>query len=398
MMDILSAARWLQRNAQSFGADPSVPITTFGESSGATLSQLMMMIPAAQGIVGKSIAESGGIYAQNLADAYVATRDIARVLGCPVHPDTEMKACMQRASAADIVFNSQNSSWGPTVDGIFLREDPSRLLEKGLLNTDVAVLWGGNTNDSTHPSYGEHVSRKEYISQLNATIHGRGSFGSTRSERDQESPMSKSATHRQIHLHRRTTLRGNTAEIAQPMHTQAYDALLQRALELYPPKAALESNNVLLVGWFQSDQFLCNQKADILLASNALTQRSGADATKARAYLYRFNWWFQSNKECTADSNYHSPESGSNHCDEMTFVFGQPIYDLGAAPGDGYRDISLIERRGEIIAVWNEFFTLFVGLLTDPSNMVTDFGRSTHRKMRITLTKYTSSKLSNPVF
>eukprot|EP00041_Stephanoeca_diplocostata_P018341 m.383668 g.383668 ORF g.383668 m.383668 type:complete len:636 (+) comp20983_c0_seq1:104-2011(+) len=336
MMDILSAARWLQRNARAFGADPLLPITTFGESSGATLSQLMMMIPAAQGVIGKSIAESGGIYAQSLPNACAATRDIARVLGCPTHPDAEMKACMQRAPAAEIVYNSQNSSWGPTVDGIFLREDPSTLLAKGLLNTDVDILWGGNTNDSAHPSYGAHVSRKEYISRLNDTIHGRGGYGERQRVWGVQSPMSKSVRHRQLHLHYRAVT-GMTGR-AHGMSIRADDALLQRALELYPP---IDGNNVLRVGWFQSDQFLCTQKSDVLLASTAFANRSGKNGGRSsRAYLYRFNWWFQSNKECTADSNYHPPQSGSNHCDEMTFVFGQPIYDLGASPGDGYANCS----------------------------------------------------------
>ena len=39
--------------------------------------------------------------------------------------------------------------------------------------------------------------------------------------------------------------------------------------------------------------------------------------------LCRFDWLFQSTTTCVADSNYHTPTSGSNHCDEMTFVYGQ---------------------------------------------------------------------------
>ena len=50
----------------------------------------------------------------------------------------------------------------------------------------------------------------------------------------------------------------------------------------------------------------------------------------AGAFLYRYNYWFQSNKTCTAVSNYHAPELGSMHQDEVSFVFGQPIFmDLG---------------------------------------------------------------------
>merc|ERR1712179_396270 len=89
--------------------------------------------------------------------------------------------------------------------------------------------------------------------------------------------------------------------------------LLREALALYPPKPTSE-NNAQLVGWFQSDETLCKVRREVMAA--ATTGRA------TQAYMYRFDWFFQSNKSCTADSNYHDPASGSNHCDEMTFVFG----------------------------------------------------------------------------
>lgn len=88
------------------------------------------------------------------------------------------------------------------------------------------------------------------------------------------------------------------------------------------------------VGWFSSDQFLCNAKREVLGASKALA------ASRGSAYLYEFNWLFQSHTSCVADSNYHDPESGSNHCDEMTFVMGQPIFDNQDAPGYSYTNCS----------------------------------------------------------
>ena len=58
------------------------------------------------------------------------------------------------------------------------------------------------------------------------------------------------------------------------------------------------------------------------------------------AFVYRFDWLFQSDTSCIADSNYHDPASGSNHCDEMTFVMGQPIYDNQDPPGYAYSNCS----------------------------------------------------------
>ena len=35
----------------------------------------------------------------------------------------------------------------------------------------------------------------------------------------------------------------------------------------------------------------------------------------AGQYLYRYDYWFQSNESCTTQSNYHEPSLGSMHQD-----------------------------------------------------------------------------------
>lgn len=45
--------------------------------------------------------------------------------------------------------------------------------------------------------------------------------------------------------------------------------------------------------------------------------RSAAGQRGADTYVYRYDWFFKSNKKCTAVANYHEPELGSMHQDEV---------------------------------------------------------------------------------
>merc|ERR1712166_647965 len=134
------------------------------------------MSPAAKGLVSGSISESGGLYAQDLKEAIRSTKKIGKAVGCD-GAAAELKACMQKRSAAAIAAQSGNYDWGPTVDSFFLMDEPRKLLAEGKLNPGVNVLWGGNTNDSaTVFQLEEYVSKESFIQQLNESIHGGGGF------------------------------------------------------------------------------------------------------------------------------------------------------------------------------------------------------------------------------
>ena len=65
----------------------------------------------------------------------------------------------------------------------------------------------------------------------------------------------------------------------------------------------------------------------LLLLMRALCSKaSKTPGRTAGQYLYRYDYWFQSNQSCTTQSNYHVPSLGSMHQDEVSFVFGQPIF------------------------------------------------------------------------
>lgn len=101
--------------------------------------------------------------------------------------------------------------------------------------------------------------------------------------------------------------------------------------ELYPPHPGFFADNIDRKGWYSSDKMLCGLRRTARLFAEA-------PAVGGAAYLYRYNYWFQSNATCTAVANYHAPEYGSMHQDEVSFVFGMPIFmNIGysncSAPG-----------------------------------------------------------------
>lgn len=292
LTDIQAALRFLRAHVAPFGGDEA-RLTLFGQSSGAGLALLHAVLPSSKGLFEGVLGQSGSFGAASLSRAAGTTAELAKNLNCSSKGYASTKACLLASSADELVYAqgvvcvtpnqcSADTSWSPTVDGVLLPESPGALLAKGEVNP-VSVALGANTNDSyLFISTSGPLPRVEYVAELKAQAYGNAS-------------------------------------------------LAARLLALYPPHGGPFADNIDTKGWYSSDRNLCGLR-------RAAAQLAQARPTRGAVHLYRYNYWFQSNATCTAVANYHAPEYGSMHQDEVSFVFGQPIFmNLGfsncSAPG-----------------------------------------------------------------
>ncbi|MRH89619.1 carboxylesterase family protein [Nocardia sp. SYP-A9097] len=166
LRDQLYALAWVQENIRAFGGDPD-NVTIFGESAGAMSVASLLGSPAAYGLFGKAIMQSGnGGAACTLDDARLLGKELAVALGIPataeafaaVEPGVLLAA--QDAVYTALTKNPDPARWGasvlsggiavmtflPVVDGEILTGLPIDAIAAGSAR-DIAVLAGTNTEE-----------------------------------------------------------------------------------------------------------------------------------------------------------------------------------------------------------------------------------------------------------
>ncbi|UXS42254.1 carboxylesterase/lipase family protein [Agrobacterium tumefaciens] len=131
--DLVTALQWVKDNAEAFGGDPG-NVTIFGQSGGGSKVRTLMGLPAAKGLFGKAIVQSGAttspvtsqrsarrVAELTLKNLGIETSQVDHLKTVPVEQLVEAGTkALEDAKKEGI----ENPRWAPVVDGAYLPRDP----------------------------------------------------------------------------------------------------------------------------------------------------------------------------------------------------------------------------------------------------------------------------------
>ena len=157
MLDMIAALQWVKRNIGAFGGDPA-NVTIFGESAGGTAVCLLMVMPQAEGLFKKVIAESA--WGMNRPISHLKESWYGRIsmekygekFGADLAALRSKTTAEVLKLAGPIGLGGDASDRGeiffPVVDGRVFPDDPSRLFSSGKFS-NVALIAGTNADEGT---------------------------------------------------------------------------------------------------------------------------------------------------------------------------------------------------------------------------------------------------------
>jgi len=261
LLDTQSGLRWVQREVAAFGGDAS-RVVLHGQSSGAGLVELHLVMPESKGLVWGLVSQSGSLNAAPLSKGFEITKAIGEKNKC----QGSLKKCLQGMTGKELTSLTYSYAWAPHADGVAVPDDPMTMLRQGLVNP-MNFMLGQNTNDTLRLAPKSPVNKTDYLVQA----------------------LQK---------------------------TKGDETMAQQLVDLYPASDDGTANRRSTNIW-NSDANLCRTRRRAELVNTALP---------GKVFMYRFNWWYKSNPSCSSEPNYHDASLGSTHEDEVTFVFGQPIF------------------------------------------------------------------------
>ena len=171
LMDMVASLEWVRDNIASFGGDPD-RVTVFGESAGGGAVMSLMLMPQADGLFHRAIAQSNYIngWDRQLRESvgdWTSAEAQGVQLAEAVGASGETALPVMRAATATAVkaaartgsgdtFSRTGYVWAPNVDGWTIPADPLLMYETGQQH-DVPLITGMNGNEGSLMALGERI-------------------------------------------------------------------------------------------------------------------------------------------------------------------------------------------------------------------------------------------------
>ncbi len=179
LLDQMAAIAWVRANIARFGGDPD-NITLFGESAGAASVGDLLAIPAAKGMFAKAILQSGWPSQQPAPDPNnrrERTAAFMKLAGAETPAELATKSMEDLRTAQEKLFAMRGSdlgAFGPSLDGVLLKEQPFRVVAEGRGNR-VPLLIGTTSEEMRYFSSAEDIGieqkpRKLMLEQLETAV------------------------------------------------------------------------------------------------------------------------------------------------------------------------------------------------------------------------------------
>lgn len=175
ILDQVEALKWINKNIEDFGGDPS-NVTIFGESAGGGSVCALLAMPSTKGLVHHAISQSGALVTAKpnkkmpgllMQELGIENGDINSLRRVSAEKLIEAQNAILARAAKESTFGAL--AFRPSVDGDSLPVPPLEPLLNGA-GKDVDLLLGCNQHETTIFFYFQYQSNKVEIEKLRKEI------------------------------------------------------------------------------------------------------------------------------------------------------------------------------------------------------------------------------------